>query len=43
MKTYTLAEMKETYIGIAGTKMYDDCEDELRLALLGRMIQAAQE
>lgn len=43
MKTYTLAEMKDTYIGTVGTKERDDYEYELRMDVLGRMIKAARQ
>lgn len=43
MKTYTLAEMKDTYIGIVGNKERDDYEYELRMDVLGRMIKAARQ
>ena len=43
MKTYTLAEMKDKYIGKAGTKGRDDYEYELRMDVLGRMIKAARQ
>ena len=38
MKTYTLADMKDKYIGKAGTKGQDDYEYELRMDVLGKMI-----
>ncbi|HEX9650051.1 MAG TPA: helix-turn-helix transcriptional regulator [Cyclobacteriaceae bacterium] len=43
MKTYTLAEMKEKYIGKVGTKKRDDYEYELRMDVLGKMIKAARQ
>ena len=43
MKTYTLAEMKDKYIGKAGTKKRDDYEYELRMDVLGKMIKAARQ
>ncbi len=43
MKTYTLAEMKDAYIGTVGTKERDDYEYELRMDVLGRMIKAARQ
>jgi len=43
MKTYTLAEMKDKYIGKDGTKERDDYEYELRMDVLGRMIKTARQ
>lgn len=43
MKSYTLAEMKDKYIGKAGTRNRDKYEYELRMDVLGRMIKAARE
>ncbi len=43
MKTYTLAEMKDKYIGKAGTKERDSYEYELRMDVLGKMIKAARQ
>lgn len=43
MKTYTLAEMRDAYIGTVGTKGRDDYEYELRMDVLGRMIKAARQ
>ena len=43
MKAYTLAEMKDKYIGKAGTKGRDDYEYELRMDVLGKMIKAARQ
>ncbi len=43
MKTHTLAEMKDKYIGKAGTKKRDEYEYELRMDVLGRMIKAARQ
>ena len=43
MKTHTLAEMKDKYIGKAGTKNRDDYEYELRMDVLGKMIKAARQ
>lgn len=42
LKTYTLAEMKDKYIGEAGTKERDEYEYELRMDVLGKMIKAAR-
>lgn len=43
MKSYSLAEMKDKYIGKVGTKERDDYEYELRMDILGRMIKAARQ
>ena len=43
MKTYTLAEMKDKYIGKAGTTERDEYEYELRMDVLGRMIKTARQ
>ncbi len=43
MKTYTLAEMKDKYIGKVGTRKRDDYEYELRMDVLGKMIKAARQ
>jgi HTH-type transcriptional regulator / antitoxin HipB len=43
MKTYTLAEMKDTYIGNVGTKERDDYEYALRMDVLGKLIKAARQ
>ncbi len=43
MKTYTLAEMKDKYIGKRGTMKRDDYEYELRMDVLGKMIKAARQ
>jgi len=42
MKTYTLAEMKDKFIGKAGTQERDDYEYELRMVVLGKMIRTAR-
>lgn len=42
MKTYTMAEMEDRYIGKKGTKERDEYEYELRMELLGRMIRATR-
>lgn len=36
LKTYTLAEMKDKYIGKVGTQDRDDYEYELRMDVLGK-------
>lgn len=43
IKTYTLAEMKDKYIGKTGTKERDDYEYELSMDVLGKMIKAARQ
>ena len=43
IKMYTLAEMKDKYIGKVGTKKRDEYEYELRMDVLGRMIKAARQ
>lgn len=43
IKTYTLAEMKDKYMGKEGTKERDDYEYELRMDVLGKMIKAARQ
>jgi HTH-type transcriptional regulator / antitoxin HipB len=42
LKTFTLAEMKDKYIGKVGAMERDEYEYELRLDVLGRMIKAAR-
>jgi len=43
LKTYSLVEMKDKYIGKAGTQERDDYEYELRMDVLGKMIKAARQ
>lgn len=43
LKSYSLAEMKDKYIGKTGTKEREDYEYELRMELLGRMIKTARQ
>ena len=43
MKTYSLAEMKDKYIGEVGTIERDEYEYELRMDVLGKMIKAARQ
>ena len=43
MKSFTLAEMKDKYIGKEGTEQRDQYEYELRMDLLGRMIKKARQ
>lgn len=42
MKTFTLAEMKNEFIGKVGTQERDEYEYELKMEVLGRMIRAAR-
>jgi HTH-type transcriptional regulator/antitoxin HipB len=42
MKSYSLAEMKDRYIGKQGTEDRDQYEYELRMDVLGRMIKTAR-
>ncbi len=42
IKTYSLAEMKDKYIGKIGTLDRDDYEHELSMDLLGKMIKSAR-
>ena len=43
LKTYTLAELKDKYIGKVGTTERDEYEYELRMDVLGKMIKAARQ
>ena len=43
MKSYSLVEMKDKYIGKVGTKERDEYEYELRMDILGRMIKKARQ
>lgn len=43
LKTYSLDEMKDKYIGKPGTKKRDEYEYELRMEVLGKMIKAARQ
>ena len=43
MKTYSLEELTDKYIGEIGTKKRDEFENELRLDLLGQAIKQAQQ
>jgi len=43
MKTYSLAEMKNKYIGKVGTKEREDYDYELRMDVLGKMIKTARQ
>jgi HTH-type transcriptional regulator / antitoxin HipB len=42
-KTFSLAEMKDKYIGKVGTVERDDYEYELNMEVLGRMIKTARQ
>ena len=42
IKTYSLAEMKDKYIGEVGTTDRDEYEYNLRMDVLGKMIKAAR-
>jgi len=42
LKTSTLAEMKDEFIGKVGTPDRDEYEYELRMEVVGRMIKAAR-
>ena len=43
MKSYSLVEMMDKYIGKVGTKERDEYEYELRMDILGRMIKTARQ
>jgi len=43
MKTYTLDEMKDKYVGKKGTKERDEYEYELRMEIVGQMIKKARQ
>jgi DNA-binding XRE family transcriptional regulator len=43
MKSYSLAEMKDKYVGKKGTLQRDQYEYELRMDILGRMIKTARQ
>ncbi len=43
VKTYSLSEMKDKYIGKVGTQSRDEFEYELRMDVLGKMIKAARQ
>ena len=43
LKTYSLAEMKDKYIGKVGSAERDQYEYELNMDLLGRMIKTARQ
>ena len=43
IKSYSLAEMKDKYIGKVGSTDRDEYEYELRMDVLGRMIKTARQ
>lgn len=43
IKSYSLAEMKDKYIGNVGTSDRDEYEYELRMDVLGKMIKSARQ
>ena len=43
VKSFTLSEMKDKYIGKTGTKNREEYEYELRMDVLGRMIKTARQ
>lgn len=43
MKTYSLEELTDQYIGKKGTRKRDEFENELRLDLLGQAIKQARQ
>jgi DNA-binding XRE family transcriptional regulator len=43
MKSFTLAEMKDKYIGKEGSEQRNQYEYELRMDVLGRMIKKARQ
>jgi HTH-type transcriptional regulator / antitoxin HipB len=43
IKTQTLSEIKDKYIGKIGTKEREEYEYELRMAVLGKMIKSARQ
>ena len=43
IKTKTLSELKDKYIGKAGTKEREEYEYELRMDVLGKMIKSARQ
>lgn len=43
IKSYSLAEMKDKYIGKLGTEDRDQYEYELRMDVLGKMIKTARQ
>lgn len=43
IKSYSLAEMKDKYLGQVGTQERDEYEYELNMDILGRMIKTARQ
>lgn len=43
MKSYSLSEMKDKYIGKIGTEERDEYEYELNMEVLGKMIKSARQ
>lgn len=43
MKTYSLEDLTNEYIGVKGTKQREEFDDELRLDLLGQAIKHARQ
>jgi DNA-binding XRE family transcriptional regulator len=43
VKTYSISQMKDKYIGKIGTNERDEYEYELRMDVLGKMIKAARQ
>lgn len=43
IKTYSLSEMKDKYIGKVGTSNRDQYEYELKMDVLGKMIKSARQ
>ncbi|NVJ46782.1 MAG: helix-turn-helix transcriptional regulator [Cytophagia bacterium] len=43
LKTYSLSEMKDKFIGSSGSQEREDYEYELRMEVLGKMIKAARQ
>lgn len=43
MKTYSLEDLTDTYVGKKGAKKRDEFENELRLDLLGQAIKQARQ
>jgi HTH-type transcriptional regulator / antitoxin HipB len=43
IKSYSLAEMKDKYIGKAGTASRDEYEYQLNMEVLGRMIKSTRQ
>jgi DNA-binding XRE family transcriptional regulator len=42
MKTYSLSEMKDKYVGKLGTREREEYEYQLRMDILGRMIKTTR-